>query len=71
MVAASIAVGPGPLPRTQIRRGVRGRSAVVDYFNPQIPLGAKGAATICVFPSSAERPGKTDRICRTPTSSIT
>jgi cytochrome P450 len=38
MVAASIAVVRIPLPGTQMRRGVRGRTLVVEYFNRQIPL---------------------------------
>jgi cytochrome P450 len=38
MVAASIAVIRAPLPGTQMRRGVRGRALIVDYFNRQIPL---------------------------------
>ena len=36
MVAASIAVIRKPLPGTQLRRGVRGRAFIVDYFNRQI-----------------------------------
>ena len=36
MVAASIAVVRKPLPGTQLRRGVRGRAFIVDYFNRQI-----------------------------------
>ncbi len=38
MVAASIAVIRLPLPGTPMRRGVRGRALIVDYFNRQIPL---------------------------------
>jgi cytochrome P450 len=38
MVAASIAVVRAPLPGTQMWRGVRGRTLIVDYFNRQIPL---------------------------------
>jgi cytochrome P450 len=38
MVAASITVIRAPLPGTPMRRGVRGRALIVDYFNRQIPL---------------------------------
>src|ERR1700730_1941860 len=38
MVAASITVIRAPLPGTQMKRGVRGRALIVDYFNRQIPL---------------------------------
>jgi cytochrome P450 len=37
MVAASISIIRKPLPGTQLRRGVRGRAFIVDYFNRQIP----------------------------------
>jgi cytochrome P450 len=37
MVAASIAIIRRPLPGTRMRRGVRGRAFIVDYFNRQIP----------------------------------
>jgi len=38
MVAATISVIRKPLPGTRLRRGVQGRSLLVDYFNRQIPL---------------------------------
>jgi cytochrome P450 len=37
MVAASISIIRKPLPGTQLRRGVRGRAFIVDYFIRQIP----------------------------------
>ena len=38
MVAASVAVVRTPLPGTRMGRGVRGRAAIADYFNRQIPV---------------------------------
>jgi cytochrome P450 len=38
MLASSIAVVRVPLPGTKMRRGLKGRAALVDYFNRRIPL---------------------------------
>ncbi|HUH85613.1 MAG TPA: cytochrome P450 [Stellaceae bacterium] len=38
MVAAAVAVIRRPLPGTRMRRGVRGRAFIVDYFSRQTPL---------------------------------
>ena len=38
MVAATIAPVRKPLPGTQMRRGVRGRARIVEYFSRQIPI---------------------------------